>query len=356
MSAVHGWDLDATVDLARVMRLPGTLNHKNRDAVPVTIESMDGPRTRPGHFDQILPQLSGQPAHQPAMTGPVGELVLDPALDVGQSKFAALQENAGPVFTRTWERKRRDLQDQSPSAYDLALANYAVAADWTDQEIVALLIACRRKHGDDLKLRDDYYRGTLAKARGERAGDRLLEAVTAPPAPGAEPLDRDAIREAIAAKLFAAGNVTDLHVAEFNTDPATYLLKVAVGGEPKTVTLGRIGTLLHYSQFRDKCAEAAHVLIKPFTAAEWQKVASLLLAILETEDTGAEGGRTVIGITDHHVGCTSAAASSPGSHQRTKGDRGVVKHLAVQSGSEVNASRRKQASTWSSGSANRQPV
>lgn len=65
----------------------------------------------------------------------------------------------------SFERKRVDLKDQTASSYDLSLANYCVQAGWTDQEIVDLLIESRRKHGDNLKLRYDYYQRTIAKAR-----------------------------------------------------------------------------------------------------------------------------------------------------------------------------------------------
>ncbi len=34
----HGWTLDSTADLARVLRLPGTLNHKSGDPAPVTLK------------------------------------------------------------------------------------------------------------------------------------------------------------------------------------------------------------------------------------------------------------------------------------------------------------------------------
>src|SRR5690606_22164271 len=53
----------------------------------------------------------------------------------------------------------------SASERDLSLASYAVQAGWSDDEIVALLIAARRHHRDDLKLREDYYRRTLSRAR-----------------------------------------------------------------------------------------------------------------------------------------------------------------------------------------------
>ena len=92
---------------------------------------------------------------------------------------------SNPKAKASWDRKRSDLQDQSASAYDMSLAMYAAQANWTDQEIVDLLIASRRKHGDDLKLRLDYFERTLAKVREsnpapeEVAPDELTESAEA---------------------------------------------------------------------------------------------------------------------------------------------------------------------------------
>ena len=54
----------------------------------------------------------------------VGELVLDPTAEPPFDKFLALCE-AEPRFRQSWDRKRRDLKDSSPSAYDMALADYS---------------------------------------------------------------------------------------------------------------------------------------------------------------------------------------------------------------------------------------
>ena len=57
------------------------------------------------------------------------------------------------------------MTDQSPSAYNMSMATMAMQAGWSDQEVVNLLICWRRKHGHDLKLRENYYLMTLDKAR-----------------------------------------------------------------------------------------------------------------------------------------------------------------------------------------------
>ena len=90
-----------------------------------------------------------------------------------------------PKFRATWEKRRPDLSDQSASAYDMALANAAVRADWPDQEIVNLLIAFRRTHEFDLKLRENYYALTIGKAKEpiqtEREQRKLEETLADPP-------------------------------------------------------------------------------------------------------------------------------------------------------------------------------
>jgi hypothetical protein len=78
-------------------------------------------------------------------------------------KFGILA-GTDPAFLATVEYARTDMQDQSPSAYDLSLAIRTMRAGWTAQEIVDLLVNCRRTHGVDLKLRRDYYARTLTAA------------------------------------------------------------------------------------------------------------------------------------------------------------------------------------------------
>jgi hypothetical protein len=54
-AAAHGWRLDNTSDLARVMRPAGTWNHKLDDPVPVRIIELDeGRRYNPGDFEPYL--------------------------------------------------------------------------------------------------------------------------------------------------------------------------------------------------------------------------------------------------------------------------------------------------------------
>ena len=131
---------------------------------------------------RIFAQCSGPPKakapgpEKKANERPSSELlILNPEANPPFDKFEALRVNDKyQHFTLSWEHRRADFKGQSQSAYDQSLANIAAMAEWTDQQITDLVVANRRKHGADLKLRQDYYRNTIAKAR-EAAEPVLLD-------------------------------------------------------------------------------------------------------------------------------------------------------------------------------------
>ena len=55
-AALHGWSLDATHDMARVLRVPGTTNHKSKP-VPVQVVEESDIRYNPEDFDDALPEV-----------------------------------------------------------------------------------------------------------------------------------------------------------------------------------------------------------------------------------------------------------------------------------------------------------
>jgi hypothetical protein len=168
-AAASGWKLENLGDLARVLRLPGTLNRKCEPPVQVQLheEHLDR-RFNPSDFDCFLPKEDDGVT----VAGVKPCLVLCPDAEPPSEKFAALSQ-ASPVFAQSWNRHRPDLQDQSQSAYDQSLANIAAFDGWTDQEIANLLIAVRRKHGQNpgKALRQDYAARTISAAR-DAARDR----------------------------------------------------------------------------------------------------------------------------------------------------------------------------------------
>src|SRR5262249_2167871 len=63
----QGGQLDRTHDLARVLRLPGTWNHKTADPVPVRVLTSGGPRDHVGDFLALVPpdDSSADPPDRP---------------------------------------------------------------------------------------------------------------------------------------------------------------------------------------------------------------------------------------------------------------------------------------------------
>ncbi|MGE3805987.1 MAG: AAA family ATPase [Gemmataceae bacterium] len=172
-AAALGWRFENVGDLARVLRLPGTINQsKGGEPAEVRVieEHLDR-RYEPGDFEDFA--VDETPASVSDSNGLTLRFDAEPPAD----KFVTLY-SACPAFAQAWNRQRGDLQDQSQSAYDLSLADIAALNGWNDQEITNLLIAARRKHGDkpDKALRPDYLARTISSAR-EIAGDRVSSGV-----------------------------------------------------------------------------------------------------------------------------------------------------------------------------------
>ncbi len=151
--------VDATHDLARLMRLPGTMNAKGQEPVPVEREEHDGPR-----YDlEALARV--------AQDAPPSRSSAQVAVSVGaefpRTKFEALRENSRE-FARTWDHERSDHAEWSDSEHDLSLASQAAHVGWTDEELAALVREHRQSRngaGDGKALRQDYLERTVAKAR-----------------------------------------------------------------------------------------------------------------------------------------------------------------------------------------------
>ena len=72
-------------------------------------------------------------------------------------------------FQASFEHRRLDLGDQSLSAFDLSVANFAAEFGWSDAELWRLIIKHRERHGDAKAIKKafrlDYLLLTIGKAR-----------------------------------------------------------------------------------------------------------------------------------------------------------------------------------------------
>ena len=71
----------------------------------------------------------------------------------------------------TWEGARSDLEDQSGSGYDMAMANHLVHHGFTDDETKSIFRSMLSGRG--AKVKDECYTRTIGKARSASHGARL---------------------------------------------------------------------------------------------------------------------------------------------------------------------------------------
>lgn len=164
-AAGKGWTVDSTQDLPRILRPPGSWNCKGE---PVQVKILEENDARYNHEDleEMLPECVAPARSKPDLKVVADDgLIIAPGRFPPSDKYDALQLACGSRFIMAWND--RGGNDNSPSGYDLSLANLAAAAGWTDQEIIDLLIAHREHHGHDLKLKNRQYYivQTIPKAR-----------------------------------------------------------------------------------------------------------------------------------------------------------------------------------------------
>lgn len=279
-AAKYNWDVDSVHNLDRVLRVPGTTNYKSTP-IPVGFLERNDNRYNPADFEDTLPDIP----ESRVQTLLEGELILDPNAEPPFGKFQAL-EAVEKKFKMSWEHNRKDLQDQSASSYDLALANYAAMAAWSEQEICNLLIAHRRFHKADLKLRQDYYKRTISIALKSAEKYRAEEEILTYSAMETE--EKTEIspeqREALLQHLSTVFNVRILQIIKYITDPPAYRLITASG----SIALGDVDNLICQGKLRNKLAAATGKYLPRFKTEKWDNIAQQLLNVCVEQSIGEE--------------------------------------------------------------------
>lgn len=269
----RGWAADAVGDLPRVMRLPGLWNRKGVPK-PTRLLGLTGTRYNPGDFTDYL--LAPK---EPTETLPDVKWTfeLSQAAEPPGDKFMLLAE-IDTQFKLSWLHARKDLQDQSASTYDLALATRAFAASWAPQEVVNLLIAHRRKHGEDLKLRKDYYGRTLSKAlsgKDQETRKQHIESLKAGKTPP-ESKERDPAENlAIVSEMLG---VKIEKICRYQSDE-TNIYDMWING--RKVTIPNIKILDSQTEFRRLLMDHADKRIGTMKAYSWHIVVQKLLDSIE---------------------------------------------------------------------------
>ncbi len=294
-AAKYGATVDATQDLSRILRIPGTTNWKD-EPVPVSVITNNHFRYDPSEFDSVLPDpIATTILEQPNLI--IGHLELRDDCAPPFEKFDALLK-LERKFKLSWEHNRRDLKDQTASAYDLSLASLAISYGWVDQEVACLLIAHRRKHNEDLKLREDYYARTIAKAREGKIksqADEVLNGVIddlkAASYAGADStiIDKDKRDNAITA-LGVQFEINLQRIVKYvagggDTNNAIYTLE---GEGDKKVTVGTAADLQSQNKVRTKIMEAWGRVIPLFKPERWLGIVQTMVSAAYIEELQVE--------------------------------------------------------------------
>ena len=204
-------------------------------------------------------------------------LIIDPKAEPTYVQMEILF-NFNPRFRSTWEMKRSDLEDQSPSSYDMELANFGVAADLSDQVIVNVLIAFRSRNNLTKEPQMDYYLRTLKEAKAEFARTQVITRQLEKMADteSEDKVDKVKLRaEAMESlQVIFHGFVIKSITISRNSTKTSFVIETNRGN----IRLHSIEDLLQQTRFTKQVAQEIHrVLDLKFKKREWQAVAQLIL-------------------------------------------------------------------------------
>lgn len=302
-AANRGWAFDRLADLARVLRIPGTVNKKDpQHPKPVVIHSDSGRRYNPSDFEEFLDNAQvPDPNAQQRATAALAEqfeekpLVINPNASMPEVVLNRLLE-ASARFRNTWNRQRPDLKDQSQSGYDLALANLGFQAGMTEQQIVDMIVHHRRLHSQRPRSRLDYFQRTLGKAARAHDGSNG----TGPPPSGLpealgltdanKSAESNAVPDPAMVKAILCDQISGVlgvrivRIVKITGKDPTYQVEL----ERNKVELSSVSKLVDQRSLRLAIAGSANHLTPKIKPRQWEQIAQAMLDALTIVDGGEE--------------------------------------------------------------------
>jgi hypothetical protein len=293
-SSQRGFTFERLSDLARVLRLPGTVNGKDpNQPKQVTVHSFEGRRYNPSDFEEYLDDLSiPDPKAEQSAAKDWGERFADKPIAINLN--ARIPQDmidrwcAGDLrFKNTWFRQRPDLTDQSQSGYDMALANFGVAQHLDEQQIVDLIIHHRSVHHQKPRGRLDYFQRTISRAANARRQSADIPRAEAPLMASAS--DSGAIDPIIAKaqvweRVSAILGIRILRVVKITGKDPIYRMEL----EGAKVEFATVKKLVTQDSFRCAIAAATNFLPPKQKTRGWEDLVRMMLSALTEEDGGEE--------------------------------------------------------------------
>jgi hypothetical protein len=259
--------------------------------VPVELIEIDSERRyNPDDFLPFLPDVD-LPEEDAPVIGVT--LTLDPNARAPDEWIHLIHND--PEALKLFNHEK-SIPDPSPSGYDMALANLVAQLDWTPQQVADLLIFHRRKHGYDLKLREDYYQRTILKAlawatqaAGEGAArdaaDELTYLQGQRSSGDVKPEDmRDKLRENVSEAL----GVKITNVYRYSGDQPQFMIEI----EGERIPVGSVANLIEQGKLKLIIAAHAGLYPRRWKEHEWRMIAQSLLDMAIHIDLGSDATGT----------------------------------------------------------------
>ena len=307
-AAARGWAFDRLSDLARVLRIPGTVNAKDpADPKPVTLFSHTDRRYNPSDFEGWLDEAAvPDPATEDQAARDWAERFKDKPLVVNLNaripqemleRWMAVDAR----FRATWLRQRNDLRDQSQSGYDMALADFGVDAGLEPQQIVDLIVHHRHLGGQKPRTRVDYYQRTISKALKRTEGidphSILVEAAQpeaqAPPADVAQPMEESRKQrdpDSTTAKAILCERISQMlgirivRIVKITGKEPSYHIQL----DGATVELASTAKFIDQTAVRLAIASSTNLLIPKIKPKDWDLIARMMFAAVVEQSGGPE--------------------------------------------------------------------
>jgi hypothetical protein len=309
----RGWAFDRLSDLARVLRIPGTMNFKDpSNPKEVTLHTATDWRYNLSDFEEYLDDAAiPDPEAEENATREWAERFADRPMAINIGARIPQEMLDGWIatdlrFKNTWLRQRHDLKDQSQSGYDMALAAFGAQAGLTEQRIVDLIVHHRSLYARSQRTRVDYFQRTIAKAFRPSLGldapmvllgAAPLAATTGPAAlPGATvamgaggATDRATLNPAaekalLCERISAVLGVRICRLVKFAGKEPTYHMELEEG---KTEFLS-VRKFMSQSAVREEIAASTGKIIRKFKGKDWDQLAQAMLDACVIEQGGEE--------------------------------------------------------------------
>jgi hypothetical protein len=294
-AAARGWAFDRLSDLARVLRIPGTINGKDSaNPKDVTVDRLTDRRYNFSDFEEALdeaaipdPETEERAAREWAERFEDKPLIIDPTVRIPQEMLDGWMAQ-DMRFRNTWLRQRHDLKDQSQSGYDLALADFGAEAGLSEQQIVDLIVHHRSLYAQKQRTRVDYFQRTIAKAH--RHGPTIDPPQAAPDAPEDRPTSGNAMagpelsKALLCEQISRVFGVRIVRLVKITGKEPAYHMEL----EDAKIEFPHVGKLISQEAVRVAIAAAVGKLIPKIKPKHWEKLAQAMLDACMVEQGSLE--------------------------------------------------------------------